>query len=63
MKAWSFDAVSYAGAVYCANEECCPISLNNEEVNPIFAHEEWDYYPTCDACGYEHDYITLFYTV
>jgi hypothetical protein len=55
MKAWDFDAVTHDGAVYCIG--CCPVSLDDEEVHPIFASDECDYAPTCDVCGEIHDYM------
>lgn len=59
MNAYDFDAVVYGCDVYC--NDCLPDSLtpDSEEVHPIFAIDEWDYYPTCDNCGREHNYITL----
>lgn len=59
MKAYDFDAVTYDASVYCT--ECLPdgVSVDDEEVHPIFADSEWDSYPVCDACGTEHDYVSL----
>jgi len=57
MKSFDFEAVAYDGAVYCV--ECCPVDVENEDVSPIFADQEWDYVPVCDVCGREHDYVTL----
>lgn len=63
-----YDAVTYDGAVYCVG---CLDSVNEgrmehqrvtedcDEVSPIFADSEWDYYPTCDVCHTEHDYVSL----
>ena len=37
--------------VLCAN---CAQRLNGElglSNSPIFANDEWDYYPTCDKCN------------
>ena len=59
MKAWNYDAVVYDGQVFCV--ECLPARVDPEsdDVTPIFASEEWDHYPICDVCGYEHDYVSL----
>ena len=57
MKSFDFEAVVYDGAVYCV--ECCPVDVEDEDVAPIFADEEWGYAPVCDACGRVHDYVTL----
>jgi len=59
MKSYDYDAMTYDGAVYCT--ECLPDGVNpkSDEVFPIFADSEWDYYPTCDVCGYKHEYMSL----
>lgn len=59
MKSFHFSAVTYEGGIYCT--KCLPhhANINSEEVHPIFADSEWDYIPTCDVCGHEHDYVTL----
>lgn len=67
MKSFDFDAVVYDGAVYCV--ECLPqapdgyehqqVTVDSEEVSPIFADSEWDTAPVCDACGTVHDYMTI----
>jgi hypothetical protein len=57
MKSYDFEAVVYDGEIYC--RECCPVPLDSEEVSPIFADQEWDYAPTCNHCGAEHDYMTI----
>lgn len=59
MKAWDFDAVYYDGECYC--NECLPdgVSSDDEEVSPIFADSEADYYPVCTVCGTVHDYTSL----
>jgi len=59
MKAYDFDAVTYDASVYCV--ECLPdgITVDSEDVSPIFADSEWDYAPVCDACGAVHDYVTV----
>lgn len=59
MKSFDFYAVTYDANVFCV--ECLPVgvSVDSPEVSPIFADSEWDYVPTCDACGAEHDYVTV----
>jgi hypothetical protein len=59
MKAYDFDAVAFDCGVYCTG--CLPdgVTTNDEAVHPVFADSEWDYYPVCDACGCEHDYVNL----
>jgi len=67
MKSYDFDAVIYDGEVYCV--ECLPqapkgyehqqVTIDSDEVSPIFADSEWDYAPVCGACGMVHDYMTI----
>ena len=60
MKAFDFEAVIFFdGAVRCVG--CLPdgITADHIDVHPIFANSEWDYYPTCDVCGCQHEYVTL----
>lgn len=59
MKAYDYEAVTYDGAVYCT--ECLPdgISVESEDVSPIFANSEWDSAPCCDKCHCRHDYMTI----
>lgn len=59
MNAADFEAVTYDGAVYCVG--CLPegLSVDDESVSPVFCGSEWDYYPTCDVCHCEHDYVSL----
>jgi hypothetical protein len=57
MNACDFDAYAYDGAVYC--DGCLPEGVDDEECSPIFAGSEWDCYPVCDKCRYEHDYVNL----
>jgi len=60
MKAWDYDAViSHAsGEVYCVT--CLPegVSVEDEEIQPIFALDEVDEYPVCTECGEVHEYMT-----
>ena len=59
MKSYDYEAVVYDGAEYCA--ECLPegVSVNDEEVSPIFADAEVDRPVVCDACGTVHDYMNV----
>ena len=59
MKSFDFEAVVYDGEVYCI--ECLPEGINPEanEVRPVFAGSEWDYYPSCAECGTVHEYVSL----
>lgn len=57
MKTYDFDAVAYDGEVYC--NECCPVSVDHDDVMPIFADSEWDYVPVCCICGMEHEYMSI----
>lgn len=59
MKAWDYYAVEYDGNVYCV--ACLPsgVDIESDDVSPIFADSEWDYYPVCDECGYTHDFVSL----
>lgn len=59
MKSYDFDAVAYDGEIYC--NECLPDGedTDHEDVSPVFADSEWDYYPTCTHCGYKHEYMSL----
>lgn len=54
MNAFDFNAVVIGCDVYCL--ECAP-SHTDDEASPVFANSEWDYYPVCDRCGREHDYV------
>jgi hypothetical protein len=59
MKSYDYDAVTYNGDVYCTS--CLPagVDINSDEVMPIFADSEWNYYPVCCVCNHEHDYVNL----
>ena len=59
MKAFDFEAVGYDGEVYCSG--CLPKGIDPEgdEVHPVFAGSEWDYYPSCAECGIVHEYVGL----
>lgn len=70
MKSFDYDAVVYDGACYCCGclEKACKapegyehqqVTLDSDEVSPIFADSEWDSYPVCCYCGEIHDYISL----
>lgn len=57
MKAYDFDAITFEGDVYCNG--CFPGDTSNTDCSPVFADSEWDSYPTCCICGYQHDYVSL----
>jgi hypothetical protein len=59
VKAYDFNAVVYEGEVYCV--DCLPagVDVEDAEVMPIFASEEWDAPAECGRCGFEHDYMKL----
>ena len=59
MKSYDFEAIAYGGECYCV--DCLPngVSVNDEDVYPIFADSEWDDYPVCAVCGTVHDYVGL----
>ena len=59
MKAYDFDACVFDGEIYC--NACLPdgVDTDSEDVRPVFADSEWDYYPTCCECGAVHDYVSL----
>lgn len=57
MKSFDYEAMAYDASVYCV--ECLPEGVTREDAYPVFADSEWDYYPTCDACGTVHDYVSL----
>jgi len=59
VKAYDFDACVFDGEIYCNG--CLPegVDTDSEDVQPVFADSEWDYYPTCCECGAVHDYVSL----
>lgn len=59
MYSYDYEAVVYDGEIYCVG--CLPegVSVDSDEVSPIFADSEWDYYPVCADCGTVHDYVNL----
>jgi hypothetical protein len=59
MHSFDFEAVTYDGAVYCVG--CLPkgVSVDDEDVMPIFADSEWDHKPVCDHCHEAHDYMNV----
>ena len=59
MKAWDFNCVIYDGDYYC--NDCLPdgISVNDDDVSPVFASAEVESYPVCCECGEEHEYMNL----
>lgn len=63
MKSFDYDAVVCDGEIYCVGCEPESYELDengeNENLHPVFADSEWDYYPVCSACGYKHEYVSL----
>jgi len=57
MYSYDYEAVVYEGEVFC--NECCPVSLLDLTVTPIFADSEWKYYPVCVNCDKEHTYVNI----
>jgi len=59
MKSFDYEAVVYDCEVYCVS--CLPggVDVEGDDVSPIFADSEWDYYPVCAECGEVHNYINL----
>lgn len=57
MKAYDYEAMVHDDDVYCIG--CLPAGVSMDEAHPIFADSEWDIYPICSECGYEHDYVNL----
>ncbi len=66
MKSYDYNAVIYNADVYCTR--CLPVQVRRvwygeaeswPGVYPIFASNEWDYYPSCSVCGEVHDYVGL----
>ena len=59
MNGCDYEAMIYDGAVHCVG--CLPegVTKESEEVYPIFADSEHDYYPVCESCQREHDYVSL----
>jgi hypothetical protein len=59
MKTYDFDAVVYDDNVLCVG--CLPdgVSTDSDEVSPIFAGSEWEFYPVCVECGEMHSYMSL----
>ena len=57
MNDFDYYAVVYDNEIYCLN--CLPVdvTVQSEEITPIFAGSEWDEYPVCCVCGHEHDYV------
>ena len=62
MKSWEYEGYTTKdGGVICCD---CTGKLSEDEENkfgymPIFADSEWDYYPVCDICLCELDYVGL----
>jgi hypothetical protein len=59
VKSFDYEAVTFNGAVYCTG--CLPegVDVDSDDVCPIFADSEWDYFPSCDTCLKLHTYMNL----
>lgn len=59
MKAFDFEAVQFEGIEMCV--ECLPkgITVDDEDVTPIFASDERTGPVVCDVCRAEHDYMNI----
>ena len=57
MYSYDYEAVLYYGEIFC--NECCPVSLLDKNVTPIYAYSEWKCYPICSNCDKEHIYVNL----
>ena len=59
MKSYDYEAVVYDCEEYCI--ECLPVgvSVDSEDVAPIFADAALDFAPVCAKCGAVHDYMNL----
>jgi len=59
MKSNYFEAVIFDRDVYCI--DCLPpgVTVNDNDVIPIFASDKWRCYPTCCVCGRIHDYVNI----
>ena len=51
MKSYDYYAVVYDCEIFC--NKCLPdgVSVESENVMPIFADSEWDYIPVCCRCN------------
>jgi hypothetical protein len=66
IKAWSWaiaevfaaDGSGHIGT-YCEHHLPEGIDADSEQVSPIFASDELDYYPACDVCGEQYTYMGL----
>jgi len=63
MKSWHYEGYTTRdGGVICC--DCAGDLTESQEQErefflPIFADSEWDYYPACDVCQQELDYVSL----
>lgn len=59
MNSFDYEAVTLGCDVYCVG--CLPQgkTVNDDDVNPIFADSEWNDAPVCTGCGATHDYVTV----
>ncbi len=59
MKSYDFDAVVYNDEVYCVEHLPEGVNIETDDVKPVFASDEWDFFPACEVCGKMHDYVGL----
>jgi hypothetical protein len=62
MKSYDYEAyTTQNGGVICTDCTGKLTEAQQEEkgFRPIFADSEWDYYPTCDMCNKQIDYVNL----
>jgi hypothetical protein len=59
LKSWSYAGYTYDGDTYCTNHLPAGVDKDGDDVSPIFADSEWDYYPCCAECGAVFDYVNL----
>jgi hypothetical protein len=58
MRPCDFNAVMKDGECYCSRH-FTKEELESDEVYPIFADSDNDYYPVCAECGMIHTYVDL----
>jgi hypothetical protein len=69
MKAWDYEGVhvfaedgsGHMGTYcnYCFVKACPGMDIEADNIAPIFATDESDYYPECEMCGGVFEYINL----
>lgn len=53
------DGSGHTGTYCNADAVALGYNLESENVHPIFADSEHDYYPECEVCGGVFDYVKL----